>query len=245
VDVSDLVADEPGTLFQLELRIDRDQVLFECADRTPTQDPARPLENWEAPGQVENSGWDGIENWFNDSGYVAWSERHDPCSRAYYIYDYDNPVSTTRNLLASNLGLLAKQGSDNKLHVVATHLRNAQSAGGVEVEVFNYQQQRIGKGVTDAGGMLTLPLDGAGFYLTARRNDDRGYLKLSRGLALPTSQFDAGGVQVRHAVKGHLYGERDVWRPGDEMYLTFVLEDREDILPDKHPVTLELYDPRG
>jgi alpha-2-macroglobulin len=245
LDVSELVADEPGTLFQLELRIDRDQVLFECSDAAPTQDPARPLDNWEAPGQVEGSGWDGIENWFNDSGYVAYSERHNPCSRAYYVYDYDNPVSATRNLLASNLGLLAKQGSDNTLRVVTTHLRNAQPAGGVEVEVFNYQQQRIGKGVTDARGMLTLPLDGAGFYMTARRNDDRGYLKLSRGMALPTSQFDVGGVQVRHAVKGHLYGERDIWRPGDDMHLTFVLEDREQVLPAKHPVTLELYDPRG
>lgn len=246
LDVSELVAtDEPGTLFQLELRIDRDQVLMQCADSTPTQDPDRPLQNWEAPGQVESSGWDGIENWFNNTGYVAYSERHNPCSAAYYLYDYDNPVSETRNLMSSNLGLLAKQGSDNQLHVVSTHLRTAQAAAGTEIEVYNYQQQRIAKGTTDARGMLTLPLDGNAFYLTAQRGTDRGYLKLARGLALPTSHFDVGGVQVRNAVKGHLYGERDVWRPGDDMHLTFVLEDREDILPAQHPVTLELYDPRG
>ena len=245
LDVSDLVQGEPGALFQVSLSIDRDQVLFGCDDLSPVNDPDRPLGNWDGRGEIEGSGWDGIEQWYNNSGYVAWSERHNPCSSAYYVYGSDNNIEDSRNLLASNLGLMAKQGDDNRLHVAATQLRNGQAAAGTEIEVFNYQQQRIGRGTTDASGLLVATLDGAPFYLTARRGDDRGYLKLSRGLALPVSQYDVGGVEVRNAIKGHLYGERDVWRPGDALFLTFVLEDRESVLPAGHPVTLELLDPRG
>ena len=46
-------------------------------------------------------------------------------------------------------------------------------------------------------------------------------------------------------VKGFLYGERDIWRPGDAIYLTFILQDRNDRLPADYPVTLEFFDPRG
>ena len=42
-----------------------------------------------------------------------------------------------------------------------------------------------------------------------------------------------------------MYGERGVWRPGDSLYLTFVMEDKENILPVNHPVNFELINPQG
>ena len=46
-------------------------------------------------------------------------------------------------------------------------------------------------------------------------------------------------------MKGFIYAERGVWRPGDDMHLTFVLEDKHDAIPARHPVTMELYNPKG
>ena len=42
-----------------------------------------------------------------------------------------------------------------------------------------------------------------------------------------------------------MYGERGVWRPGDTLHISFMLEDRNNRIPDKHPVALEIYNPRG
>ena len=36
-----------------------------------------------------------------------------------------------------------------------------------------------------------------------------------------------------------------VWRPGDTLHLTFILQDPDHTLPATHPVVLELSDPRG
>jgi uncharacterized protein YfaS (alpha-2-macroglobulin family) len=36
-----------------------------------------------------------------------------------------------------------------------------------------------------------------------------------------------------------------VWRPGDTLFISFVLEDRDKTLPDNHPVSIELYNPAG
>ncbi|HMA53639.1 MAG TPA: MG2 domain-containing protein, partial [Acidobacteriota bacterium] len=63
--------------------------------------------------------------------------------------------------------------------------------------------------------------------------------------ALPLSHFDIGGEVTERGVKGVLYGERGVWRPGDTLHLTFALFDRGKVLPADHPVVLELSNPQG
>ena len=59
------------------------------------------------------------------------------------------------------------------------------------------------------------------------------------------SRFDVGGKDIQKGLKGFVYGERGVWRPGDTLHISFMLEDREKRIPDKHPVALEIYNPRG
>jgi uncharacterized protein YfaS (alpha-2-macroglobulin family) len=93
--------------------------------------------------------------------------------------------------------------------------------------------------------MVQVETDGIPFYLEARNGNQIGYLRLRNNEALPTNQFDVSGEQIKAGLKGSLYGERDVWRPGDDIYLTFVLEDKTQQLPAKHPVTLDLFDPNG
>src|SRR5690606_23459217 len=73
----------------------------------------------------------------------------------------------------------------------------------------------------------------------------RGYLKLDDGSSLPLSRFDVGGGETQEGLKGYIYGERGVWRPGDSVFLSFILEDKTGKLPAQHPLTFEVTDPRG
>jgi len=81
--------------------------------------------------------------------------------------------------------------------------------------------------------------------MVAKKDEQRGYLKLIDGSALSLSMFDVAGEVVQKGIKGCIYGERGVWRPGDSLYLTFVLEDKNKILPVNHPVIFELSNPKG
>ena len=54
-----------------------------------------------------------------------------------------------------------------------------------------------------------------------------------------------GKLIILNGLKGFVYGERGVWRPGDNMFITFILEDKFSVLPNRHPVTLEFYNPQG
>ena len=93
--------------------------------------------------------------------------------------------------------------------------------------------------------MASFDLKRKPFLLVAKNGDERGYLKLDDGNSLPLSRFDVGGDVVQNGLKGFIYGERGVWRPGDSLFLSFVLEDKLKKLPGGYPVTFELYNPQG
>jgi hypothetical protein len=171
---------------------------------------------------------------------ARWRDRDNPCRSAYYLYGYNGDVLAQRNLIVSNLGLLAKSDARGRLMVTVTNLASAQGRSGVTLQLRNFQNQPIGLATSDGNGMATIEPTGTPFLLVADSGSDRGYLRLGEGNALPVSHFDVGGETVQKGLKGAIYGERGVWRPGDALPLTFVVHDRDGTLPENHPATLEL-----
>ena len=109
----------------------------------------------------------------------------------------------------------------------------------------NYQHQPLETVVTGSAGWARTTLESPPYYAVADDGSDKGYLKMNAGGALPTSHFDVGGKVVAEGLKGRIYGERGVWRPGDDIHLTFVLDDTGNPLPRDHPATLRLFNPMG
>jgi len=70
-------------------------------------------------------------------------------------------------------------------------------------------------------------------------------LRLDESTALNLSRFDIGGKPLMRGIKGFLYGERGVWRPGDSLFFNFILDDKGKTLPIDVPVAFELYNPQG
>jgi len=244
LDVSDLLKQHPGGLFRLTVSINRSNSVFECSDEEnaiPVQ-ASDVFESADGYSEHQNSGWDGIESYYQNRE-EDWRDRKNPCKDAYYKYASD--VRDSRNFMASNIGLVAKQGSTSKIFVTTTDIRSSEPLGGVGIKAYNFQNQVIGEGTTDNEGLAEISVVGKPFYLLADKDSDRGVLKMSGGNALATSHFDVGGEEVQRGVKGALYGERGVWRPGDKIFLTFVLQDKEDEIPDGHPVSVDLYNPKG
>src|SRR5690606_37792229 len=83
------------------------------------------------------------QQYYQSGGYYNYSERTNPCHEAHYYYG--NNYTTARTFMVSNIGLLAKRGTDNLLQVVATGLDDAAPLIGATINVFNFQQQMIGK----------------------------------------------------------------------------------------------------
>lgn len=246
IDAASLLKTKLGTLYRLELSVDRRFSTYSCPPGTPpTKASDKPLENHEDQDMTEASGWDGIADYYaeEENADEAWEQRDNPCHDGYF--QNSDMVKAQRNIMASNIGLIAKQGTNGDVHIIATDLRSAQPASGVELTLRNFQAQTLVTGKTDSQGFATLTTPSTPFLLKASLGNDTGYLKLNGNTALETSAFEVGGDAVQKGIKGYLYGERGVWRPGDDIHLVFALQDRNQTLPADHPVTVQLFDPNG
>ncbi len=239
LDLTNLINTEPGAIYQVRINFRRSYVAFGCDDDGTTDlQPLATEEDWGAP--PDESYWDSYESYYYGDDY-DWRERDNPCHSSYYVGD----KSIKRNIIASDLGLLAKRGGDGNTIVFANDLKTTEPLSGVVVELYDYQGQVLGTATTDGSGKAVVSTPGSPFVLVAKQGAQRGYLKLVDGESLSISSFDVGGEHIDKGLKGFLYGERGVWRPGDSIYMTFMLEDKMKLLPASHPVVFELENPMG
>ena len=191
---------------------------------------------------MEDSNWDSYEGYYDEEYYdYDWEQRDNPCDKAYYR----GSRNIERNVIASDLGLLAKRGGDGQTWIVVNDLKSTKPLGGVQVELYDFQQQLLGSASTDSDGKAIIASPRNPFVVVAHHGGQLGYLKIPSGDPLSLSNFQVGGDRINKGLKGFLYGERGVWRPGDSLYLHFILEDRNKLLPPSHPVVFELENPQG
>lgn len=248
LDLTPLVQSNPGGMYQLTLSFKRQHIVYSCPEtkdalENTMYELAQETGNW----SLENSYWDSYQNYIEFDWDEWYDNRENPCHPSFYRERYysEHAVSASRNVLVSDIGLIAKAGGDKQIIVAATDLKTTKPLAGIDVAVLDYQQQIQSMAKTDADGMALLRCEESPFLIVAKRGDQRGYLKLEDGAALSVSHFDVRGQTIQKGLNGFLYGERGVWRPGDTMYLTFILFDSLRQLPKEHPVIFELLNPKG
>ena len=177
-----------------------------------------------------------------DWSVYRWTERDNPCHPSYYM---NSDRIAACNVFASNLGMIVKRNSLNKLWIAVSNILDTKPIGKAQVTAYNFQLQPIGKGETNGDGFVEITPKGVPFIIVAESEKQKAYVRVVDGEEQSVSRFDVGGKDIQKGLKGFIYGERGVWRPGDTLHISFILEDREKRIPDKHPVALEIYNPRG
>ena len=241
IDLDQYIRAEPGAIYRVFIGFRPEYSLYECRAGA-TADEEDDVYDYETyVDHIDDDGqfWSRYDDYY-PYGY-SWQHRDNPCHPSYYSKER----FAGRNILASNIGLIAKRAGNNQLFVAANDLVNATPLGSVELQVLDYQQQVIAKGSTSGDGFATIPLSRKPWLLVAKKGTEKGYLKLDDGNSLPLGRFDVGGTALHNGIKAFVFGERGVWRPGDSLFLGCIVDDSDNQLPEDHPVTLELYSPRG
>ena len=243
IDLADYIDIEPGVLYKVDLGMRRSYSLYPCSAAGGESKYEEALQQAQ---EQSREFWDDPENYYEDSeeemyyGFgFDWNDRNNPCTDAYYSPD----KRISRNILASNLGLIAKKGSDNILHVMVNDLLTALPLNEVSVEVFDLQMQHVSSGTTNQDGSVAIFCERKPFLIIAKKDKDRNYLKTNDGSSLSLSSFDVAGNKPENGIKAFIYGERDVWRPGDSIFLSIFIKDMKNDLPAGHPVQFELINP--
>lgn len=247
VDLSNFIKADPGAIYRVEVSFNRDYSLYDCKSKTstPTNNDddyysSETLSNVEQD-ILEEKYWDNIVYNYKNNNY-RWRDKDNPCTDSYYNY---RNRSISQNIIGSNLGIIAKQGTANSYIIAVTNLLTTSPETGATVTLYNYQQQELSKGLTNVDGVVEFNLDKHAAFAVVSKGQNTSYIRLVDGSSLSLSKFDVSGKRLQRGLKGYIYGERGVWRPGDSLYLTFVLNDKANELPNRHPVKLEVTDPVG
>lgn len=156
----------------------------------------------------------------------------------------------SRFISLSDLGLIAKQGTDH-MYVFANSLKTAGSIDGVTINVYGGNNQLLGTGSTNRDGFAAIRIqhrDLAGFrpaMVIAKTSDDFNFLPFSN-TRVNTSRFDVGGRQANATgLEAFIYAPRDIYRPGETLHYSVLLRDRKWKSPGELPVKVRFLLPNG
>lgn len=241
--LDDLVLAEPGAIYHVGLSFRPSYGLYDCGEEAPLEDPETVMPymnvNWESYEDPQFSNWSYYEAYMTED--YSWSDRDNPCKKMYYRQER----FVGRNVLASNLGIIAKRANNGTFTCVVTDLLTTEPLANTALTVYDFQQQPIAQLQTDSEGKATTVLHRTPFAVVASHKGQKGYLKLQDGNALSVSRLDVDGVIPQEGVNAFLYAERDVWRPGDSVYLQLMVTPEDQPLPPRFPVQFSLSNPQG
>jgi alpha-2-macroglobulin len=260
IDLSKYLQADPGAIYRVEVGFKRDYSLYDCSSNSETTEVDEDdyydeyyddyyEEDFYASEDIseeeqelrEERYWDNLSYSYRNTNY-RYRDRDNPCTDSYFNY---GNRTVAINLIGSNLGVIAKQGNDNTYFFAVTDILTTNPEGNAEVTLFNYQQQELASGKTNSDGIIELDAKKRAAFAIVAKGKNVSYVKLFDGNSLSLSKFDVSGNRLQRGLKGYIYGERGVWRPGDSLFLTFVLNDKANKLPKRHPVKLEITDPVG
>ena len=191
-DLSKLIKIETGALYRVILSFDQSQSLFPCEEKNNKETDYAFLGEDPEEASYDNPSdyyyYDDVDYYYND--HYVYNDRDNPCKPTYYMVT-DRFIS--KNILASDMGIIAKGGFGNTITIAITDIKTTAPIPGVEVEIYNFQNQIIDKKSTNNDGFIRVDLKKKPFLLIAKKGEQRGYLKLDDGSALSLSMFDIGG----------------------------------------------------
>ena len=239
IDLKNLFRKERGAIYNI-------RILFRKAYSLYDKVKASDFKIVSGVTAADNQEWDKDRSYIYreapdyDSDKYRWSEDDDPTKDSYYMNTCKMPEY---NLMASDIGLIVKRAESGRLWCAVNDIMSSSPLKGIRVTAYNYQMRPIGSAYSNEQGFADFRVEGIPFILTATDGKSTTYLKTAKGNELSLSEFNVDGKKNKQGIKGFVYGERGMWRPGDDMYLTLIVEDKLKTLPANYPATMELYTP--
>jgi alpha-2-macroglobulin len=152
----------------------------------------------------------------------------------------------------SDIGLIAKMSQNNEdLIVFANSIMTTNAIPNLEIKLISNSNQEITKAATNKDGILIFKDLKKKFpsfsvaMITASSANDFNYLLFS-DTQIETSKFDISGKNFNEAnLDAFIYGDRDIYRPGETVNFSTVVRDNSWKTPAELPVKIKVKQPNG
>lgn len=162
----------------------------------------------------------------------------------------DQWLRATKMVALSDIGLVAKATHDEVV-VLANSIMSAQPIAGADITLISSNNQEIATMKTDANGIAhftDLQTKAPNFNVSmifASLGEDFNYLHFKQ-TQVATARYDVGGMRENPTgLQAFLYGDRDLYRPDETMYLKAIVRDEKWNPARNMPIKLRVLLPNG
>lgn len=162
----------------------------------------------------------------------SWEKNGDPCDISYYAYK--QPVQ--KLLICSDYSVIAKKAG-NDYYLALNTLKDLKAVSGADVTLYDLQGEKIISAATSGDGMAKMNVpDQNGAVIKISKNNQITYLSLDDADSNPLTEFDISGEMSETETEAFVYTDRNVWRPGDSIYVNVMFHKKNVFLPKGLPL---------
>ena len=228
LDLGQIVAAEKGSIYKVNIGFRPTYSNYNCDNN--------PMKNFEIP----EDGTSIMMYRYNYNNYT-YEHQDNPCYPSYY-----RPENfLQRNILFSNVAAIVKGGADNDYSIVTTTIDHGAPLGNVKVSLYDFQQQLLETSQTSSSGMSRISTSREAAFAVFEHAEGTAYVRMLDGESLSVSDFNTGGKKRSAGIDGYIYTDRGVYRPGDTVFVNFMLALEDINLPADHPVSISIKNARG
>ena len=208
IDLAGLIHQEPGAIYRVILSFRQEYSAYPCggsenkemqfADNKSSDNLTKV--SGETLSEDDEAVWDTPETYYYYNGSVPmdwsqyrWTERDNPCHPSYYM---NSDRIAACNIFASNLGMIVKRNSLNKLWIAVNNILDTKPVAKAQVTIYNFQLQPIGKGETNGEGLVEITPKGVPFIAVAEADKQKAYVRVVDGEEQSVSRFDVEGKDI-------------------------------------------------
>ncbi|MCZ2355505.1 MAG: hypothetical protein LC115_02265 [Bacteroidia bacterium] len=174
--------------------------------------------------------------------------------RGIYLLGVRDPerrwISKSKIVSISDLGIIAKKGKNN-WNIFVQSLSATGAVSGAEVKIIGETNQVLYAGKTNEAGVCSIP-DNLSLsekhrpaLIIVSKEGDFNFLHLNSS-QIETSRFPVGGrilASVNYDI--YLYGDRDLYRPGEQAIIQAIVRNTERQTVSGIPIQFQITDPLG
>ncbi len=174
-----------------------------------------------------------------------------PSKGIYAINIFSNTdiwISDSKILAISDIALIAKK-TERDLYVFANSIKDAEPLSNVEINLISSNNQILATAKTDKSGLAYFTdlqeklQDFELKLITAETDDDFNFLSLTES-RLETSRFDISGLnELSSNYSAFIYSDRNLYRPGDKVYLSAIIRKSNFNIPEELPILTKIISP--
>lgn len=239
-----LVKRKEGSIYKLVLSIPREHNKYPCEDNeTGTAVDIIDSIDFDYPHLTYSYNY--YYYYLQQLGRVSYQDQRNSDPQKIACQNYrTGAVEDQRILVCSNTGVVIKSSPESDTyHAFVSGITYAEPLTGAHVELTDFQGNLLVDSWTNSSGFATLSTDRVPFLAKVSSGNNVTFVPMRNARALSLSAFQVEGKQWESANRIFFYGDRDVWRPGDTVFMQAIAYDPARPLPEELPVRLKLYDP--